>query len=662
MNRRWHPVTGDVEAWTARENETTEDVLGHLAPLRAELERLRRSRPPITGPRFELGGRSYLTGWTGGTWHLDRWSGSGPRHRIAEIATGPEEPFLEIGALEPSDDGRYLALTADRLGDERYALTLRDLERGRTVAELANVVEVAWSGDGTSLFATRRSDAPYRAFVLCRIETSTGTIEEVWREEDPYVRLALRRSDEGRVIFLDRLRNHSSKTPAAAETWWIDAGRPTEPPRIVAQEVDGRWYQTEQLGDDLLLRTNDVGPYFRIVRVPLRGGAEASVEEVIPHRDGLPIADLRTMRDRLLLLTRPGGIGRVDVHDPTGTHRWSVAPDEAAYELSIGQVRPGGRPALAFDAERVVVSWSSFVIPPTVDAFDTDTGDHLDRLRPSSGLEARDYAVTRIEAPARDGVAIPAYVLRRNDAGGPAPVLLQGYGAYGFSKDPGFDRDLVDLVDRGATFVLVHVRGGGELGVPWHDAARRRTKAVSAHDLVDTAEHLVSAGIADSDRIVIQGASAGGTLVAIAMNERPEMFSGVVALAPLADLMACQSDPLMPFSVNERQEWGDPLSDVGDRATLESLCPTLNATSSAGPPVYATAGILDGQVRFWEPAAWVEALRAARGHDAEPVLLRVSLEGGHHGPSEPIAAIRERSLVDAFILERLGLVASQGPR
>jgi oligopeptidase B len=306
----------------------------------------------------------------------------------------------------------------------------------------------------------------------------------------------------------------------------------------------------------------------------------------------------------------------------------------------------------------VPVSFSSFVTPRTIDEHDASTGESLCRSRHEvEGHEPNAYRVERLHAPGRDGIPIPVSLLRSAHQGVPGPVLLKGYGAYGFSQDAEFDPALLRLVDRGVMFALAHVRGGGELGAPWHDAARRRSKHVSVEDFVSVAEHLVVSGVAMPDRLVIVGRSAGGTLVAAALNARPDLFAGVVAMVPLADLMDCQSDESMPFSINERQEWGDPVADELDRERLSALCPTTNATDSPSPPVLATAAIHDGQVRYWQPATWVEALREARGGGGDPVLLHVSTEGGHHGPSRREAAVELVALEHAFTLDRLGLTS-----
>jgi oligopeptidase B len=649
----------DVTAWARRENAATERALAHLRDLRSEIaaELLTRAPGPLDLP-LSFGAWDYRVIESSEAWHLDRRPRGSlePWRTVHEIALSPEEGFFSLGALEPSDDGRFLAMSFDRVGDERFHLELHDLERDSLVCGIPNVVHVAWAADGRTLFATIRSDAPYRAFALLRIDAASGLATTVWEERDPLCRLALRRSDSGALVFLDRLRNHSSKIPAAAETWCVRSDRPGDEFRVLVPESPGVSYQAEHLGEDLYLRINDTGPYFRVLRAPFLDGVTQPFGEVVSQRPGIALAELRTLRNHLVLLTRRSGLAEVDVLDPDGRQLFTVHPDEAAYSLVIGHERPGGRPLVDYQSARLRLTFSSFVTPTIVDELDAATGLRVARWQQAvPGHDPNAYVVERRHAPAIDATPIPVSILRRAAFDAPAPLLLHGYGAYGFWKDAAFDRWVLRLVDRGVTFALAHVRGGGELGGPWHDAARRRTKHVSVQDFIAVAEHLVRSGIASEGRLVSRGKSAGGALVAAALNDRPDLFAGVVALMPLADLLACQSDETMPFSINERQEWGDPIADERDRVALTAICPTTNATSSPTPAVFVTAAIHDGQVRYWQPSRYVDAIRSRR-RAGDPVLLRVLLEGGHQGPSRPGPAAEEGAVEMAFVLDRLGLV------
>ncbi len=237
-----------------------------------------------------------------------------------------------------------------------------------------------------------------------------------------------------------------------------------------------------------------------------------------------------------------------------------------------------------------------------------------------------------MDATAPDGASVPITVLRRRDLklDGGAPLLLTGYGAYGYAVEADFSAPNLSLVDRGWVWAIAHVRGGSEKGWGWFLAARRGTKKTSFTDFIACAEHLARQGYTARGLIVAHGYSAGGLLVGAALNMRPDLWAGVIGQAPFVDVLNTMSDASHPLVPLARPDWGDPLADPAAYDYIASYSPYDNVGAQPYPPVLATAAVADDRVGYWEPAKWIARLRE-RSTSGRPTLLRTGMTGGHAG-------------------------------
>ena len=212
-------------------------------------------------------------------------------------------------------------------------------------------------------------------------------------------------------------------------------------------------------------------------------------------------------------------------------------------------------------------------------------------------------------------------------------------------------------VDAGVVYAFAHVRGGGEKGSGWHEAARGLGKPRSFTDFLACRDELVARGLADPARIVAMGGSAGGLLVAASLNADPAAFCGVVADVPFVDPLTTMMKPELPLTISDRKEWGDPLEDPDIARCIRSYSPYHNVRPVEYPPVLATCGSDDSRVSAVEPLKWINRLR----HDATggPFLLRVR-SGGHVGNSTIDDGLREQALEYVWIADRLGVRLSAG--
>jgi oligopeptidase B len=230
-------------------------------------------------------------------------------------------------------------------------------------------------------------------------------------------------------------------------------------------------------------------------------------------------------------------------------------------------------------------------------------------------------------------------------------MLLYGYGSYGISIDPNFSSDRLSLLDRGFVYAIAHIRGGMDLGKPWHEDGRLLKKKNTFTDFIACAEKLIAEKYTSSRRLAIMGRSAGGLLMGAVVNLRPDLFRAVIAGVPFVDSLNTALDASLPLTVGEYEEFGDPSKQVF-YDYMKSYAPYENVKAQDYPAILVTAGLNDPRVSYWEPAKWVAKLRNMKT-DQNLLLLRTNMGSGHFGASGRYEYLKETAIEYAFLLDVL---------
>ncbi|MFV0256909.1 MAG: S9 family peptidase [Acidimicrobiales bacterium] len=584
--------------------------------------------------------------------------GDGPDGEVVlldeNLEAGSSE-FFDVGPFEVSPDHRRLYWGADRNGDERYRATIRDLDRGEELDDVLLDVSTssAWAVDGATLFYVR-PDAANRPYQVWRHSVGTDQADDVLVFEEPDERFFV-------GVGLDRDRSFIQigvGSKITDEVWVIPADRPTEAPRVLAPRRDGVEYSAAHHGDRFVIVTNERTENFSVVTMPDEvSGAEHWTDlEIAPDpSDGdepVMIADADPFDDHLVLFERAAGTTRIRVR------RWSDGSVVALHQPEApSTVWPGANPDPA--ATTLRYGYTSLVSPASVRSVDLTTMDAtvLKQQDVLGGFEPDDYLTERWWAEAADGTRVPLTVVARRDRpDGPGPAMLYVYGAYEASMDPAFSVSRLSLLDRGFLVAIGHVRGGGELGRRWYLDGKLGHKPNTFDDVVTVAEYLIERGVTAPEQLVLRGGSAGGLAVGAAMNLRPDLFAVVVAQVPFVDVVNTMADADLPLTVTEWEEWGDPVASEEAYRTMVAYAPYENIHPAPYPSVLATAGLHDTRVGFWEPAKWVQRLRAA-STSGRPILLLTELEAGHGGPSGRYDAWQEEAKILSYVLRSAGRMA-----
>jgi oligopeptidase B len=570
---------------------------------------------------------------------------------LDENAEAAGHDFFTLGAFALSPSRRRLAWSADVTGGERFELRVRDLDTGADLDDRVpdTAPAVAWLDDEHLVYLV--PDATERPYQVRRHRVGTPASDDVvvLTEDDERFYLDLERTRSGAFVVV------SADSRTTSEVHLLPTADSLAPPVLVEPRRPGHEYGVDHWGDELVVLTNADGAVdFAVMAAPVATPGAARWRPLVPHEPGRRIAAVDAFADHLVLSEWSQGSPRLRVLRRDGTEH-VVDPGEAT-----GSIELGANPEWATSVVRY--EFESFTTPPTAVDADLVTGARRVRKRTpvAGGYDPDAYVVERTWATADDGVAVPVDVVRHRDTpvDGTAPLVVYGYGAYEVSLAPWFSHHRISLYDRGVVGALVHPRGGGELGRRWYLDGKLRHKRNTFTDVIACTEHLLAGGYGAPGRVALWGGSAGGLLVGATLAMQPERYAAALAEVPFVDVVNTLSDPTLPLTVNEWEEWGDP-RDAGDAAVISSYSPYDNVRPVPYPAMLVTGGWHDPRVGYHEPAKWVARLRAtvpgAGADPRRPILLVTELGAGHGGPSGRYARWRELARDLAFLLRALGV-------
>jgi oligopeptidase B len=592
---------------------------------------------------------------------------------LDENVEAGDHEFLSVGVLALSPDETWVAVGTDFEGNERHHVTIRPLADQAPISdELFDVAYgFAWANDSRHFFYTRVDDA-MRPWQLWRHELETPSSNDVlvYQEDDAQYTVSVGRSRDDRVIVV---MLNSSMT---SEVRYLLADEPTGTFLVFEERRHGIEYGVEHFVDAQgrrwwLKMTNEDATDFRLLARLAEGG---EWREIVPERSGCRLDGVDAFSDFLALSDRENGcaalrlVALLDGDDPFGDDliERSRLIDGGSFPNTVVLT---SNPNFATTQVRVLVT--SLVTPRLVADVVVQTGEMILRKQQQvlGGYDESKYVTGRLWVEASDQVRIPVSVVARGDlvtvaADGtltpkdPAPFLLYGYGSYEISIDPAFSSLRLSLLDRGVIFAIAHIRGGGEMGRSWYEMGRLAQKPTTFSDFVAVARWLVAEGWTTPAQLAARGGSAGGLLMGAVMNSAPELFRAVVAEVPFVDVVTTMLDASLPLTVGEWEEWGNPEASATSYRTMLSYSPYDNVRthdedgrSIRYPDVFATGGLNDSRVGFWEPAKWVLRLRDANPENE--VLLKMELGTGHSGVSGRYDAWRDEAQVLAWLLNEI---------
>ena len=655
----------EVTAYLQAENAYAEAEMAPLAGLREQLyqEMLSHIKQTDISVPFRDGAWWYYTRTEEGLQYAihcrKRGGEAGPAEDAAEevildgnkLAEG--HAFFAIGATDITDDGRWLAYTTDTTGFRQYTLHIKDLETGETLpGTVERVGSVVWAADGRTLFYSVEDEEQKRQYQLWRHKLGEEHARDVlvYQDDDERFNLGAGRTRDGKYIVLESASHITSECRVLA------ADQPDGAFALIAAREDDHEYTVDHRMGRWFIRTNDRGRNFRLVTAPVDAPGRENWVELIPHREDVMLEDVDLFAGFFVACEREDGLPRLRLWRFTG----EGAEAAQAGEIEFPEPAYDAHPHInrIFDTKNYRYGYQSLVTPNSVYEYDLAGGKStlLKQVEVPGGFDRTLYASERIHATAPDGLQVPVSIVYRRDAreAGRNPLYVYGYGSYGYSLPLGFSSNRLSLLDRGVVMAYAHIRGGGDLGKPWHDAGKMLTKRNTFTDFIAAVEHLTAAGYGDPTRVAIEGGSAGGLLMGAVTNLRPELFRAVVSHVPFVDVMNTMLDSSLPLTVPEYEEWGDPNQETYFHYML-SYSPYDNLKPGKYPAMLVKTSLHDSQVMYWEPAKYVAKLRTLKT-DSNRLLLVTNMQAGHGGASGRYDYLKEIALDYAFLLRELGIV------
>ena len=658
----------EVTAYLEAENAYAESVMSPLNGLREDLyqEMLSHVKQTDVSVPFRDGDFWYYTRTEEGQQYAIHCRTHGapsatedtPEQVILDgnlLAVG--HPFFSLGDMDISDDARWLAYTTDTTGFRQYTLHLKDLTTGETLAgpvvssQIERVGSVVWAADNRHLFYTVEDEVQKRQFQLWRHTLGTPHAGDVlvYEDDDERFNLGAGRTRDGEYLILEA----GSHTTTEARV--LLASKPEGEFTVITPREDEHEYSIDHRNGLWFIRTNDRGRNFRLVTAPVATPGREHWTELIPHRDSIMLEDVDLFDSFFVACEREAGLPRLRVARFSG-----AGPEFApAGEIAFPEPAYSAHPHVnrVFAATHFRYAYQSLVTPSSVYEYDPATGAStlLKQMEIPGGFDRTLYASERVYATAPDGVQVPVSLVYRIDKRTQAsPLYVYGYGSYGYSLPLGFSGNRLSLLDRGVVMAYAHIRGGGDLGKPWHDAGKMLVKRNTFTDFIACVEHLTAAGYGDPARVAIEGGSAGGLLMGAVVNFRPDLFHAVISHVPFVDVMNTMLDATLPLTVPEYEEWGNPNEEEYFKYML-SYSPYDNLKAGSYPAMLVKTSLHDSQVMYWEPAKYVAKLRT-RKTDNNPLLLVTNMQAGHGGASGRYDYLKEIAFDYAFLLKEFGLV------
>ena len=554
--------------------------------------------------------------------------------------------FYHIGERSVSQDNRILAFGEDTLSRRIYTIRFKNLETGEFLPDqIHNTTGSAvWANDSKTVFYTRKDHA-LRPFKILRhvLGTDPATDKEIFHESDETFSVSVFRTNTNKYIIIGCFATLSN------EYRILHADDPNGDFQIFLPREPKHEHAIAHAGDKFYIRTNwPDAKNFRLMETDEDKTGKEHWREVIAHRPEALLDDIQEFKDYLVISERVNGLTQLNIRDNLGISHYLNFGQET-YTTYTGINRE-------FDTEIVRIGFTSLTTPITTYDYNMRTRELtlLKQEQVVGDFSAENYTSERIYATARDGVKIPVSLVYRKGfkKDGTQPLLLYGYGSYGYSMDPNFNSARLSLLDRGFAFAIAHIRGGQEMGRQWYEDGKFFKKKNTFTDFIDGAQLLIDENYTSEDHLFAFGGSAGGLLMGAVVNMAPHMFKGVIAAVPFVDVVTTMLDDSIPLTTGEYDEWGNP-NDLEYYNYIKSYSPYDNVEPKAYPAILVTTGIHDSQVQYWEPAKWVAKLRDMKT-DQNPLLMHINLETGHSGASGRFEQHRETALEYAFFLDLAG--------
>lgn len=589
----------------------------------------------------------------------------GPGRVLIDPNTFEKDGTSSLAAYSVSPDGKYVAYAKSGGGSDWREWRIREVDSGKDLPDLIKWSKfsiVSWTRDSKGFFYIRY-DAPKEGDALKGVNVfpkifyhRVGTVQDQdvlvhERPDNKELFLGATASADGKYLVITVTRG----TDRNNEVYWMPMGEggAYKPGKVtpLLQGFTALAAYVGNVGSTFYFRTDDNAPRGRVIAIDVSKTDRKHWKQVVPQQkeviDDDDVTNLLAVESVSLLNNQ---IAVTYLKDARNMVRIFALDGKLVREVKLpGLGTTKGFLGKTHDTE-TFFSFTSFTTPTSSYRLDLKTGDVKLVRQPKVAFKPDGFEIKQQFYPSKDGTQVPMFIVHKKGLkyDGNNPVWLYGYGGFKIPMQPGFSASRIPWLEMGGVYVMANIRGGGEYGKPWHEAAIKLNRQKAFDDFAAAAEWLIANKVTSKGRIAINGGSNGGLLVGAVMNQRPELFGAAVPEVGVMDMLRFHK-----FTVG--WAW---VSDYGSAENadefkaLYAYSPLHNIKSGVKYPatLVMTADHDDRVVpaHSFKYAAELQA-KVAGDKDAAPALIRISVKTGH-GAGKPVQKIiEERSDVMAFM-------------
>ena len=570
--------------------------------------------------------------------------------KIEEIWNGDKEKkklgveYFGVGDLEVSHNDKYLGYSLDLKGSEYYTIFIRDIVSNKIITReiLDSSGGITFSLDDRYIFYSKL-DENHRARKIFRHEIGNykNQDELIFEEKSKAFTVSISLSSDEKYYFITSSDHNTS------EQYYFKVDEKKPKPKLIKKREKGILYSINSWNNKFYNHTNKDAEDFKIdISESLE---KQNWKSFISKKDEVLIGGLVFLENWIIRSETSDALDKLFVrNNSTGLEEELIFSDEKVYLPNIS-LKQKDR-----NTDEIYVGYSSPKTPSRVYNYNLSTKNKrlVKEQEIPSGHNPDDYIVERIEFKSHDGRLVPLTITRnkKTQLDGSANLLLYGYGSYGNSMSPNFSSTRLSLVNRDIIWATAHIRGGMEKGMRWWKEGKLTNKKNTFEDYIYAAKYLIENNYTSKGKIIGIGGSAGGLLMGAVVNQKPELFLGIIMAVPFVDSLTTNLDHSLPLTIGEFDEFGNAKDNKQHFDYIFSYAPYNNIKKMDYPHMLITTSLSDNRVLFDEPAKFTAKLRDLKT-DNNLLLLKTEMNAGHGGKSGRDGAIEEIALDYAFALK-----------
>ena len=563
------------------------------------------------------------------------WNGDKEKNRL-------KTEYFGVGDLEVSYNDKFLAYSLDLQGSEYFTIYVRDIKTGKLVTEKIENTSgsINFSLDDQYIFYSKL-DENHRPRSIFRHQIGSSINEDllIFEEKTKAFTVGIGISSDEKYYFI----NSSDHNTSEKYYFGIDEEKPE--PKLIQQRKKGIIYSVNSWGGNFYMHTNEDAEDFKIL---ISSNIESKTwKTYIPNQLETMIGSLTFLKSWQIRSELKNALDKIYVKNlETNKEEEIIFTDETVYDSSVSLMQRDR------DTDYIYISYSTPKTPSRTFVYNLKTKEKKivkEQIIPS-GHNSNDYIVERLECEGHDGRIIPITITRKKTTklDGNSNLLLYGYGSYGNSMWPSFSSTRLSLIDRDIVWATAHIRGGMERGMKWWKEGKLLNKKNTFKDYISCAKFLIDKKYTSKKKIIGMGGSAGGLLMGAVVNEKPDLFLGMIMAVPFVDSLTTNLDHSLPLTIGEFDEFGNAKDNKEHFEYIYSYAPYNNIKKMDYPNILITTSLSDNRVLFDEPLKFTAKLRDNKT-DSNLLLLKTEMNAGHGGKSGRDGVIEEIAFDYAFI-------------